>query len=213
MRVQITKKADGSCVLRCVRDDGSVTWQKQTERQAAFFALHDLTHFAVETALGYRRGFFGLIAEGWEIEDTTGKGARGPLPPEAGEVESIVGSFDAERAGGEIWTVDEFNEFAAMKGTRELSFDEIVRVKKKRSELFQQWSAVPPGASSSFSLRWPWLGDKLGRWQRRTHSCVPCRDSSDICGIMAASMATTSLSRLDRLTAPYDRERLEESGS
>ena len=29
------------------------------------------------TALGYPRGFFGLIAEGWEIEDTTGKGARG----------------------------------------------------------------------------------------------------------------------------------------
>jgi len=26
-------------------------------------------------------------------------------------------------------------------------FDEIVRVKKKRSELFQQWSAVAPGAT------------------------------------------------------------------
>jgi transketolase N-terminal domain/subunit len=29
---------------------------------------------------------------------------------------------------------------------------------------------------------------------------------------MAASMATTSLSRLDRLTSPYDRERLEDVG-
>ena len=87
MRVQITKKADGSGVLRCVRDDGSVTWQKQTDRHAAYFALHDLTHFAVETTLGFRRGFFGLIAEGWDIEDTSGKGARGSLPPEAGEAE------------------------------------------------------------------------------------------------------------------------------
>ena len=147
MRVQISKKADGSGVLRCVRDDGSVTWQKQTDRHAAYFALHDLTHFAVETTLGLRRGFFGLIAEGWDIEDTTGKGARGPLPPEAGEVEMIVGLFSAERASGVIWTVDEFNEFAAMKGTRSLTFDEIVRVKKKRSELFRQWSAVAPGAT------------------------------------------------------------------
>ncbi len=147
MRVQITKKADGSGVLRCVRADGSATWQKQTDRHAAFFALHDLTHFAVETALGYRRGFFGLVAEGWEIEDTTGKGARGPLPPEAAEVEGIVGLFDAERGGGQIWTVEEFNEFGAMKGLRELSFDEIVKVKKKRSELFQQWFAVEPGAA------------------------------------------------------------------
>ena len=147
MRVQITKKSDGSGVLRCVRDDGSVTWQKQTDRHAAYFALHDLTHFAVETTLGYRRGFFGLIAEGWDIEDTTGKGARGPLPPEAGEAEMIVGLFFAERAGGVIWTVDEFNEFAAMRGARLLTADEIARVKKKRSELFQQWSAVAPGAA------------------------------------------------------------------
>jgi hypothetical protein len=147
MRVQITKKADGSGVLRCVRADGSTAWQKQTDRHAAFFALHDLTHFAVETTLGYRRGFFGLIAEGWEMEETTGKGARGALPPEAVEVEGIVGLFDAERGGGQIWTVDEFNEFAAMRSVRELSADEIVRVKKKRSELFQQWSAIEPGAT------------------------------------------------------------------
>jgi hypothetical protein len=147
VRVQITKKTDGSGVLRCVRADGSATWQKQTDRHAAYFSLHDLTHFAVETELGYRRGFFGLIAEGWEIEDTTGKGARGPLPPEAGEVEMLVGVFSAERAGGAIWTVDEFNECAAMSGVRKLSADEIARVKKKRSQLFQQWAAVEPGAA------------------------------------------------------------------
>jgi hypothetical protein len=147
VRVQITKKADGTGVLRCVRDDGSITWQKQTDRHAAYFALHDLTHFAVETTLKIRRGFFGLIAEGWDIEDTTGKGARGPLPPEAGEAEMIVGLFSAERASGVIWTVDEFNEFGATTGVRKLTFDEIVRVKKRRSELFQQWAAVEPGAT------------------------------------------------------------------
>jgi hypothetical protein len=42
MRTQIAKRRDGSVVLRCVRSDGSSTWQEQ-ERQAAFFALHDLT--------------------------------------------------------------------------------------------------------------------------------------------------------------------------
>jgi hypothetical protein len=77
--IEIAKRANGAGVLRCTRQDGSVTWQKQT-KHAAHFALHDLTHYAVETALGYRRGFFGLIAEGWDVEDTTGKGARGALP-------------------------------------------------------------------------------------------------------------------------------------
>ncbi|MBV8771397.1 MAG: hypothetical protein JO166_03550 [Deltaproteobacteria bacterium] len=64
----------------CTREDGSVTWQKQ-EKHSAFFAMHDLTHYAVRTALKYHRGFFGLIASGWDIEDTTGKGSPGELPP------------------------------------------------------------------------------------------------------------------------------------
>ncbi len=111
----------------------------------------------METELGLRRGFFGLVAEGWDIEDTTGKGARGPLPPEAGQAEVIVGLFSAERGSGAIWTVDEFNEFGAMTGARKLTFDEIVRVKKKRSELFQQWAAVEPGATLELQYEIPAL--------------------------------------------------------
>src|SRR5579872_4676253 len=109
--IEILKQPDGSGVLRCTREDGSVTWQKQA-RHAAHFALHDLTHFAVETALGYRRGFFGLIAEGWDVDDTTGKGTRGALPAAAVEVEKIVGLFDSERASGTLWSAEEFNTFA-----------------------------------------------------------------------------------------------------
>ena len=142
LSIQITKRSDGGGVLRCVRADGSVTWQKQTARHAAFFALHDLTHFAVETTLGYRQGFFGLIAAGWDVDDTTGKGARGALPPEAGEVEQIVGLFSSERSGY-IWTAEEFNEFSP----RRLTLEEIQRVRARCSQLFQQWFAIEPGAT------------------------------------------------------------------
>jgi hypothetical protein len=127
-------------VLRCARQDGSVTWQKQA-RHAAHFALHDLTHYAVETGLGYRHGFFGLIAQGWEVEDTTGKGARGALPSEAIEVERIVGLFDSERASGVLWSTEEFNEFAP----RLLTEAEIQKVRALRGELFQRWSAIDAG--------------------------------------------------------------------
>lgn len=99
LRIEIVKREDGTGVLRCTRADGSVTWQKQP-KHGAFFALHDLTHFAVETTLGYRRGFFGLIAEGWDLQDAGGDGARGPVPAEAIEVEKIVGLFDSERGSG-----------------------------------------------------------------------------------------------------------------
>jgi hypothetical protein len=150
--IQITKRSDGGGVLRCVRADGSVTWQKQGSRHAAFFALHDLTHFAVETVLGFRRGFFGLIAEGWEIEETTGKGARGPLPNEAKEVEYIVGALDSERASGAVWTAEDFNLQAVIQARsagqsqpKLLTDEELARVRARRAELFSEWRAVEPG--------------------------------------------------------------------
>jgi hypothetical protein len=151
VRVRITKRPDGAGVLHCTRTDGSVTWQKQRERNAPFFALHDLTHFAVETTLGYRRGFFGLVAEGWDIEDTTGKGKRGPLPDEAGEVESIVGFFFTERANGAIWAAQEFN--AVSGAARQLTAEELAAVRNRCGELFRQWSAVPAGESIELEYR------------------------------------------------------------
>lgn len=138
-------------MLRCVRSDGSLSWQKQ-DRHAAFFAHHDLTHFAVESTLGFRRGFFGLVAEGWDIEDTTGKGARGRLPEEAAHVESIVGTLDSERASGEIWSACDFNqhlaihaESAGLSKPRELTDDDLARVRARRAELFAEWRAIEPG--------------------------------------------------------------------
>jgi hypothetical protein len=55
LQIEISRQPDAAVVIRCTRDDGSVTWQKQT-RHAAHFVLHDLTHYAVETVLDYRRG-------------------------------------------------------------------------------------------------------------------------------------------------------------
>ncbi|HEY4362765.1 MAG TPA: hypothetical protein VGN17_17480 [Bryobacteraceae bacterium] len=146
LTIQITKRAHGAGVLRCTRADGSVTWQKQTDRHAAFFALHDLTHYAVETVLGFRQGFYGLLDTGWDIEDTGGKGARGRLPLEALAVARIVGLFDTERGTGVLITAEDYATFAT-EYMRPLSDVEIARVRARRGELFSQWTAVAPGDS------------------------------------------------------------------
>jgi hypothetical protein len=156
--IEFAKQKDGTSVLRCVRADGSVTWQKQEEKHAAFFPLHDLTHYAVETELGFRRGFYGLIADGWEIAETTGKTARGPLPEETLEVEYLVSAFSAERAGGAVATAEEFNHLAATyasaRGTRSprpLTDDDLARVRSRFAELATQWRALP--TDSTLELR------------------------------------------------------------
>jgi hypothetical protein len=152
--LQFTKRKDGGALLRCVRADGSATWQRQEDNRAAFFPLHDLTHYAVETELGFGRGFYGLIADGWEIADTTGKGRRGPLPDETIEVEYIVGSLGAERSGGSAGTAEAFNAlaaaFAKTRGQpepRPLTDAELTRVRSRIDELFTRWRALSPGAT------------------------------------------------------------------
>jgi hypothetical protein len=140
LQIEIVKQPDGTGLLRCTRKDGSVTWQKQA-KHSAHFALHDLTHFAVESALSYGQGFFGLLSAGWDMDDVTGKGARGSLPKEAIEVERIVGLFDAERASGTLLTPADFSDFAP----RVLTEEEIQRVRQLRANLFRRWSAVAPG--------------------------------------------------------------------
>lgn len=123
------------------------------------FPIHDITHYVVETELGFSSGFFGLIADGWDISDTGGKGARGPLPPEAVAVEHIVGLFDVQRSLRVEWTADELNEqarmYAAARGgteLRPLTDDEVVRVRMRVSELVQRWHELGPDETLELSF-------------------------------------------------------------
>ena len=152
LRVQFTKRADGTVVLRCVRRDGSATWERH-EKHASFFSYHDLRHFAVETILDLRKGFYGLIADGWDIADTTGKGARGKLSAASVFVEHIVGLFERERAGGGLpLSASEFNaQIDAMIGIdpdrHAFTDGQLTNVRNRTEELHNQWAGIPVGST------------------------------------------------------------------
>lgn len=157
--IELVKHQDRSVVLRVTRSDGSVDWQKQKATHADFFPLHDLTHYAVESVLAIPDAFFGLVAAGWSIEDTTGKGTRGPLPLNALFVEVIVGVLDTERASQMRWTATEFNESLAThmarrasRAPRLLTDAELALIRKRRAELFEQWREVPLGQTLALPL-------------------------------------------------------------
>ena len=159
LKIEFTKLTDGDVILKCTRLDDSVTWQRIEDKHAAFFPLHDLTHYAVETELGFRRGFYGLIAEGWDIADTTGNTGRGPLPEETLAVEYLVSAFSAERIGAAVATAAEFNELAAtyanargMGPPRLLTDDELGRVRARFAKLAIQWRAMPRGETLELSF-------------------------------------------------------------
>jgi hypothetical protein len=158
--IRIKKKTDGAAVLSCVRADGSVTWQRQERHVAAFFPFHDLTHYAVETVLGFRRAFYGLVAEGWDISSFDAPRLTERLPSEALLTELIVGLFDAERtsgvdsdAGEFNWKIDTYLDANQLAPTPfRMTDDVLARIRSRRDELFARWRAVPAGESLELTL-------------------------------------------------------------
>jgi len=148
MRIELKRGKDGRPTLACVRPDGSRTWAKLHP----FFPLHDLTHCAVESVLGFDQAFFGLVASGWALDDFSQSRASARLPTEARWAESLVGLFEREAAAGASWWAPEFNELLALslRGQelapfRTLGDDELDAIRQLRDELQARWLAVVPG--------------------------------------------------------------------
>lgn len=151
MKIEIAKHPNGKGVLRCTRADGSVTWQRQSERHAMHFVHHDITHYAAESELGLTEAFFGLISSGWDIEDTTGLSPRGALPGEAVFAERLVGLLDVERATGSVWPASYFVEqltVADVPGlTSRVTEASLTRIRSRRIELSAAWHALADGST------------------------------------------------------------------
>jgi hypothetical protein len=150
--IELTKRRDGSVVTRFVRPDGSVTWQRKEGPNAAFFAAHDLMHFAVETVAAHRRGFYGLVAEGWNLSDFGTPWPRGRLPADAEPAELLVSFLESERAAGTEWPAAEFNDrvaqFQAERGLpspTDLDEELLRRIRDTAEELRARWFALPDG--------------------------------------------------------------------
>ena len=157
LHIRLKRHADGSASLTLTRRDGSVTWQRQKGSLALVFPLHDLTHFAVESTLNYRGAFYGLVADGWEINDFAKPWPRGPIPVEAREAEMLVGLFDGMRAHRATWDAAELNrqlaslvvdsKFAGEIEPRLLTDADVARVREVRNDLLDRWSALEPGGA------------------------------------------------------------------
>lgn len=153
LRILIKKKRDGSHTLTCVRSDGSVTGQRQGDDE--FYVLHDLMHYAVETTLGLKQAFFGMLASGWDITDFGSPWPRGRIPPEAAAdaslAEFLVGAFDLERYCGIPVVAETFHQTFAQACREEgiplrgVTEDALVRIRTRWSELKARLDATLPG--------------------------------------------------------------------
>jgi hypothetical protein len=163
LRVQFEKRADGTLIFRCIRRDGSVTWQKGDNRAAHFFVQHDLTHFVVESELQHRHGFYGMIADGWNLTDFAAPWPRGRIPADMDASEVVVGMIDRERASSTIWTADECNSSARLwyqnSGSTwpwiDLTDEQLTRIRARLADRLAEYAAVQAGGLLELEFRVP----------------------------------------------------------
>lgn len=150
MRVEFKKAKDGRNVLACERNDGTKTW---IHVQPAI-VTHDFVHWALETTLGLRRGFWGLIASGWALRSFEEPGQTKLLPEEAAWTEYAVACVWRDSWGQPPLDIDGVVEELAVraemhgwKSARSITADELARIRTRVAELHGRWLAVEPGQS------------------------------------------------------------------
>ena len=148
MQLRISKHLDKPHTLLYRRDNGTETWMASDE----FFVRHDLSHYAIEKTLGYRRAFLGMVNEGMDIRAFEDRNARSQMAisAEAGWAENMANLFLMETAQG---VVNDFNavlteafvRIGAGVGPAYLSEEEIAAIRTLLKQLLTDWAALPVG--------------------------------------------------------------------
>lgn len=157
------KKLDDGVALSFVRAAGNVAVQRT--QHAGFFAAHDLMHYAVETTLGFRRGFMGLMAEGWSFDAFTDHDdpRYKSMPLEAVLVERLVDVL-SRASRDQAWRDDDLRPLWFEEVEREIgpifaeasrerpSREQMLRVCREYAALLERWARTPVG--EHLELEW-----------------------------------------------------------
>jgi len=141
VQIRIQKRG-GRNLLRCIRADGSFT-QADT---GPGLPGHDLAHFAAESTLGLREGFYGLIATGYTIAELSDRNVIPQLPPGVWVAEVLARALGSLHTGA--CTLEQFAPLVqAELGDRAPALpDPLVRAIANRfAELMAAWHALPDG--------------------------------------------------------------------
>lgn len=148
--------------LTVLREDGSTEYQASPRAPA--FILHDLAHYAIESVLGLRESFLGLVARGHTLAPIarTAEEWLPGLPIEARQTEFMVSALQSEAmgiSGAPELDAAAFNEQVAMgcrkKGLpdpRRVSEEELCQARAMLRDLLARWSKTPAGAALELSF-------------------------------------------------------------
>jgi hypothetical protein len=159
LTVRIKKRPDASAMLTLLRADGTST-SGAIGPPDGYGPVHDLAHYVVERALGLTKGFFGLVASGWEIRDFEVKGTAKTLPAEAILAEVAAGEISRQAMMWQWSSADDYAwavETTVRKSQPDYALPTITHemFDGMRSELLglrHRWNQLTPGETLELSF-------------------------------------------------------------
>lgn len=148
MVIQLTKNKARPNIIKYIRDNGTETWMYSDD----FFVRHDLSHFILESVLGYHTAFNGMINQGMDIRDFENKEKRATLTvaDEAYYAENLANLFLIEIIQGEFIDFNKIQQDAFVSWNNQfpaisLADDKISQIRSRLRKLLYQWEVLPEG--------------------------------------------------------------------
>jgi hypothetical protein len=160
IQIIIKKGINKSSIITIFREDGSSTWSKLHRG----LETHDIAHFAVESTLSFKNAFYGLINQGFTIEDFAAPKHIRPesvkpenLLPEAIITEHIVNLLEVELLNSglnysfleDLSTILKNNNLICPKLLNTKTLKEIRYI---YHNLFNKWSVLNEGEELQFNF-------------------------------------------------------------
>lgn len=142
VRITFTKISAERHAVSITRADGTA---ERLEVDTREFLRHDLAHYAIESELPIRRGFWGSVASGASL---AGDGVTGSDAQLAETLAGPIQTLFRIDAGPDAY-LDVLNRLAPMIGTQNLA----ARVHERVRQLRGLWKATPFGGQ--MELTWP----------------------------------------------------------
>jgi hypothetical protein len=142
VRIVFTKISNERHAVTITRADGS---SEAVEVETRGFLRHDLAHFAIESELPIRKGYWGCVASGASL---SGEGVGGS---DAQLAESLAGPIQTLfriEAGPDAYS-ELLRRFSSTSGSQDLA----ARVHERIRQLRGHWKATPFGGQ--MELVWP----------------------------------------------------------
>jgi hypothetical protein len=152
MQIRISKKTDRNS-LCCIRVDGSYT----RSDTGPSLPHHDLEHFVVESALGLKNGFYGMVSQRYSIQQLSDKDVIKKLGQESWQAEIVTRALQSFSGGA--CTADQFAALVATELNQtgeelqhDLSPQAAEKMKADFLKLLNTWQEIPDGESLELSF-------------------------------------------------------------